>query len=355
MATAITSSFPASSFVQQSLDLHVFFLRIMKEHSFFLEIGFFSKDAAFAQRADQFNRAFDRLLSEVVLLADGNLSESAVLSGQFVTDKTLRAERKTQELSGIAIDTSLTEEELRLLRSSGSVNAGLANTIRLINERAIALTRELVEFKTLILDEMLRCQLFTFNFPLLIDHIRREALFYISQLERLQLRGFINFDQEIIEQKVFWDRIMAEHAQFIAHLLDPTEVALIGQADNLADLFFRLRQQAEELRNVGFGSVLPLIREEISATMNIRNFKATAEELILTCSIKSIIIPLLADHVLREANHFLQILELSGRSNPFVSVAEQTSIGINGIPQTNSLNQIQLFPSGMTNLSQDFE
>ncbi|MPN62883.1 hypothetical protein SDC9_210636 [bioreactor metagenome] len=123
---------------------------------------------------------------------------------------------------------------------------------------------------------------------------------------------------------------MAEHAQFIAHLLDPTEVALIGQADNLADLFFKLRQQAESLRNVGFSAVLPLVREEIRATRNIRNFKSTAEELVLTCSIKSIIIPLLADHVLREANHFLRILELSGQSSPLVSslgVAEQAGVG----------------------------
>lgn len=347
MSTVAATSFSLSRFVQQSLDLNAFFLRIMKEHSFFLEIGFFSKDAAFAQRADQFNRMFNQLLTEVVLLANGNLSEPAVRSGEFVTDKTLRAEIKTQELSGIAIDTSLTQEELLLHHKSDSVNTGLENSVRLINERAIALAKELVNFKTLILDEILKCKLFTFNFPLLIDHIRREALFFISQLERLQLRGFINFNQEIIEQKVFWDRIMAEHAQFIAHLLDPTEVALIDQADNLADLFFRLRQQAESLRNVGFGAVLPLVREEIRATRDIRSFKSTAEELILTCSIKSIIIPLLADHVLREANHFLRILELSGQTSPFVSSLgenEQTGIGVNVSPDMTQLNKLQQFP-----------
>jgi len=31
-------------FVQQSLDLHLFFLRIMKEHSFFLQAAFLPKD-----------------------------------------------------------------------------------------------------------------------------------------------------------------------------------------------------------------------------------------------------------------------------------------------------------------------
>ncbi|XRP92139.1 DUF2935 domain-containing protein [Desulfitobacterium sp. Sab5] len=37
-------------------------------------------------------------------------------------------------------------------------------------------------------------------------------------------------------------------------------------------------------------------------------------------SIKSIIIPLLADHVLREANHFLRIQELSGQTSPFCKI-----------------------------------
>ena len=32
-----------AQFVQQSLDLHLFFLRIMKEHSFFLEAAFVAK------------------------------------------------------------------------------------------------------------------------------------------------------------------------------------------------------------------------------------------------------------------------------------------------------------------------
>lgn len=330
----------------------------MKEHSFFLEAGFLPKDGALAQRADQFNRAFDQLLTDVVLLADGNLSKRAVRSGEFVTDKTLRAEIKTQELSGIAIDTSLTQQEILLLRNCGSVNTGLADAVRLINERAILITKQLVEFKTLVLDEMLKCQLFTFNFPLLIDHIRREALFFIRQLEQLQLRGFINFNQEIIDQKIFWDRIMAEHAQFIAHLLDPTEVALIDQADNFADLFFRLRQQAETLRNVGFGSVLPLVREEIRATRDIRNFKSTAEELILQCSIKSIIIPLLADHVLREANHFLRILEISGHVRPSVNLLnenEQLGVGVNVSPNMTQLNQFQQLPLETMDLNQDFE
>ena len=48
-------------------------------------------------------------------------------------------------------------------------------------------------------------------------------------------------------------------------------------------------------------------REEIRARRH-RDFKRTGLDLILACQVKSIIIPLLADHILREAHHFLTVL-----------------------------------------------
>ncbi|NLL52865.1 MAG: DUF2935 domain-containing protein [Peptococcaceae bacterium] len=303
-------------FIRQSLDLNLFFLRIMKEHSLFLAAGFLSKDAALAEQALQFNTSFNALLTEAVLLANGNVDLTVLSSGEVVTNMTLRAEQKTQQLSGVPIDTALTAQELRLVPAGENVNPAIQGNVQNLNQRAIALTRELVKFKTQILDGMLSCRLFTFNFPLLIIHIRREAILFIEQLESLQRTGAIDYAQEIFAQKIFWDRQMAEHAQFISHLLDPTEAALINQANGFAELFYNLRAQAES----GVNPPDQMIQEEIIATNNLRNFKATAEELILACRIKSIIIPLLADHVLREANHFLRILQtpgsISGMASP---------------------------------------
>lgn len=45
--------------------------------------------------------------------------------------------------------------------------------------------------------------------------------------------------------------------------------------------------------------------ESIKATERLRDFKAAGAEGLLECKIKSIIIPLLTDHVLREATHYL--------------------------------------------------
>lgn len=301
----------SAQFVQQSLELNLFFLRIMKEHSFFLEAGFLCKDKKLIARAEMFKNQFTTLLTEAVKLANGNVSRAVLTSGEVVTDKTRRAELKTQQLTGVHFDTALTVRERQLMAGKG--NPALSAQVSRLNERAINLTRQLVRFKTLVLNEMLSCNLFTYNFPLLIRHIRREALFFIKHLNRLQQHRALDTRREIIEEKLFWDRIMAEHSLFIAHLLDPTEKTLIRKADSFANEFFRLRRQLINAQNQGItnSKLKELIQKELAAARSIAQFKDTADTAILACKIESVIIPLLADHVLREADHFLRILKQS--------------------------------------------
>lgn len=97
---------------------------------------------------------------------------------------------------------------------------------------------------------------------------------------------------------------MKEHAEFIRGLLDPTEKELIMTADQFADAYELL------LQNHG-NDPFYLINASLQETISFRDFKIAGEEGILNCKIKSIIIPLLADHVLREANHFIRILRNS--------------------------------------------
>lgn len=95
---------------------------------------------------------------------------------------------------------------------------------------------------------------------------------------------------------------MKEHAQFIRWLLDLTEKDLILTADNYAKEYEAIiKQYSNNLDNIKNVS--------LNETINFRNFKIAGEEGILNCKIKSIIIPLLADHVLRESNHFIRILK----------------------------------------------
>ena len=82
-------------FIKQSLGLHLFFGRIMKEHSFFLEVAFTPRDTRFAQQADAFRREFDGLLGEAISLSNGVVNPDVLQSGEVVTPFTLNAEKAT--------------------------------------------------------------------------------------------------------------------------------------------------------------------------------------------------------------------------------------------------------------------
>lgn len=49
-------------YVIQSLELHLFFGRIMKEHAFFLRAGFTPADPSFSERAAFYQKGFEALL-----------------------------------------------------------------------------------------------------------------------------------------------------------------------------------------------------------------------------------------------------------------------------------------------------
>jgi len=300
-------------FVRQSLELHLFFARIMKEHSFFLEVGFTPKDASFTQRADEFRREFDKLLAEVVSLSNGVVGTGVLQSGEVVTQYTLNAERASSYFTGVQIPTEITLAEAGLMGGGMvAVTPMLVQRVALINQKAIFLISGLIQFKAAILSNVLSCRMFTVNYPLLIDHIMREARLYLRTVQRLQNREKVNIEKEALEQEAFWNRIMAEHSKFIRGLLDPTENELINTADNFGKEFDQLTAEAIAAMD-NTASFEKVTADSLKATAEIRDFKAQGTQGLLNCKIKSIIIPLLGDHTLREANNYLRLLKIFGK------------------------------------------
>lgn len=297
-------------FIRQSLELHLFFARIMKEHSFFLQIGFTQKDSILIQQANAFRLEFDRLLADVISLSNGVVSQSVLQSGEVITPYTLKAERASAYFTGVVIPTCLTEAEARLM-GNGFIkdNSMLEQRVFILNERAMELVTSLANFKTKLLSDVISCRIFTSNYPLLIDHILREAKFYFMLIKRLQNHEEINLEKEAYEQESFWNRIMAEHSKFIRGLLDPTENELINTANDFGNEFDKLTQEAIEAMD----KVMPISKvteDSIEATKKIQKFKQQGTQGLIECKIKSIIIPLLGDHTLREANHYLRLLNI---------------------------------------------
>lgn len=237
-----------------------FWLRIMKEHSFFLRLGFPCNETQLIQMAQNFETRFAQL-----------------------------------------------EEKSLCLKPNNDVDA-------LANESLTAVL-ELIQFKTLVLDRIIECNLGGSNLPLLVDHIRREAIRFAINIVRLRRGELMTPTEELINDEVFWLRIMADHSKFIVHLLDPSERKFIGQAQMFSDTFDSLRCQAEDFESIleitprPIPSLLRFSGDVIDAGTDICNFKAAATQLLINCEVLSIIPPLLGDHVRREAERFILDVE----------------------------------------------
>lgn len=294
------------NYIKTTLELHIFFTRIMKEHALFLQAGFMPISNDYICEAQWYKGEFEKLLSDTVRISNCMISEEILNSGEVVTPYTFGAEKKTSEFTGIVIDTNITLQELRLKADGYSyIDPNLVDCACYLNNRALQLLDGFIDFKERILCNVLSCKLFTANYPLLLEHIIREAKLYRQYVAMLQNgQNITSDDRKKVE--LFWNQIMMEHALFIRGLLDPSEEELIATSNNFAQEYKKLLQEAKNMTDETIKSVTD---KTITETIKYRDFKKAGTEGILGCKIKSIILPLLADHVLREANHYLRILK----------------------------------------------
>lgn len=190
-------------YVVSSLELHLFFGRIMKEHSLFLEAGFTSKNTKLSKEADNYKISFEKLLLDTLRVSNERIRKSILDSGEIFTDFTLNAEKKTSYYTGIGINSKITlmEKELKCNPTS-NIDTKVVNCVKSINNRAIKLLDGLIEFKIKILDEMLCCKLFTGNYPLLIEHIIQEAKLYRLYIKKIENNE--NIDNDDIKKQSFF-------------------------------------------------------------------------------------------------------------------------------------------------------
>lgn len=327
-----------------SLETHLYFARIMKEHSLFLMAGFPCKDESWIKKADWFREQFEDLLRDVVRMSDQRVTASVLRSDELTTEFTIPAEERTSNLSGVPIDTQITcdTKELRARENrnmnynmsrnmnhhmSGNANRNmnrnmncrnhstcpndhmLFQQVRRINERALQLVNGLIDFKERLLQEVNNCKIFNANYPLLIQHIIREAKLYRDTIMNLQQNRTCTYEA-LLGTETFWNQIMMEHALLIRGLLDPTECQLINTANDFAMDYKKLLEMAKEK---DCEASEELTKRTLEKTIEYSKFKAAGTEGILDCKIASIILPLLADHVLREANHYIRILKIGSQ------------------------------------------
>lgn len=249
-------------FIERSLTENKFWLRIMKEHAMFLGEGMSRNDKDLIQQTDRFFQYFE-------------------------------------------------QQEKRAYQTPPSVE-----TVRKLNEDSIQLVYGFRNFKRNLLILIINCKISGFNFPLLVDHIAREAEYFMNTLQKFNQGILEPIQDAIIHENVFWLKIMMEHSRFISALLDQSERNLVTTARKFGDDFETLLNQARDVESMLYHKkpTYPIIgklnQDSESATEELRDFKKTGLELIKTCQIRNVINPLLADHVVREAEHFLFMIRV---------------------------------------------
>lgn len=272
----------------------------------FLEAGFTNKNYNLAMEADHYKKQFEDLLSYTVSASNGIIRPDILYSEELVTTLTSVAEQKTEEFTGIEINKNITTRELNLQSGvNPQVGQDLVNYVAQLNSDAIRLLDGLINFKERVLDGVLSCTIFTSNYPLLLEHIIHEANLYRSYVVDLENKIDIE-SKNAKEIELFWDHIMMEHALFMRGLLDPSEGELINTSNDFAIKFNELIEKTNEMTD---SNIKNITEETLNETVEFKDFKEAGASGIEQCKIKSIILPLLADHVLREANHYIRILE----------------------------------------------
>lgn len=296
-------------FINQSLKLNLFFLRIMKEHAIFLEAALPLKNKDLISQADAFKNEFTTLLSHAISLSDGVLSSKSLEANELITKYTIDAEKVTQFATGIFIDSHITSMQHSLSFSAADKNITmLTDNVYMLNHHSIAATNMIIKFKSKLKNDVLSCRLFTNAYPSLLDHVLRESIIFVELLTRLQNGTNLYTKRDILNLENFWNEKMSEHSFFIRGLLDPTEMELFNISDNFGKEFETLRKEASIMNSSS--SDLPKLTDiTLKETIKLREFKAQGTEGILACKIKSLILPLLSDHVLREANYYINLLE----------------------------------------------
>jgi len=182
-------------------------------------------------------------------------------------------------------------------------------------EQIAVAVKNIFIFKRHVLHLLIECKICGGSLnPLFIDHLSREALYFLKLLQKFRDCAMRYPVDAMISENVFWLRIMAEHLKFIRGLVDPAERQLLGQLNGLSEEFDQLGLQARDLDSMLWhyrpnDDLIRVEKEVMLATARLRDFLAALECLIKECAALTTIPPLLVDHERRETEHFLRILE----------------------------------------------
>lgn len=281
----------------------------MKEHGYFLQVGFVASDEKWIKQAKEYTKCFDDILIETIELSKGVISKEVLQSGEIITPYTLDIEKVTEKLLGAKINTKITEAEKELCEGN-EFPPHLEKCVSLLNRKVIKLVDDFICYKKNILSEVLSGKIFTRNYPSMIEHFIQEARLYLLLIRRYQAREKIHFYKSALDQQIFWNGIMEDHSKYFRGLFDPCENERIKKAEHFAKEFDRLLCATKEAREVQRCIIFHVVEENRKVAEGFCEFNSKITDCILKNDLRSILVPLFADHTLRELNYYIRLLSI---------------------------------------------
>ena len=288
----------------QSLELHMFYGRLMMEHVMFLEIRLMPANSELSKMAGWLKEQFETLLQNAVMLGDGVISEEAVSSGEMVTAHTLASERLTHYFTGVDVNQGITAMQEKLSGTqTPKVTPELLSQVRKLNAVGESLIHSTIEFKYKVLAQLQACKIFVADYPLLIRNMLHEAIDYNSRFSALK-NGREHYDEQDI--LLFWKQGMLEHVVSYRNMFDPTETEMIAISDGFMHRYTSLMRETSMMNDALTPHILTAVQKE---AIDYRDFSEAVVKKIVACELQCAIFPQMADHWLREMNYFVRLLQ----------------------------------------------
>lgn len=173
-------------FFVESLRNHLYYLRTIRNFCITIELSFYKNNLKYIEICNDFANKCDELGSEAISYTGGFVSKEALDNNIYVSEYSLPCEKLTERLFGIKINTTFTEDELKLQSGlNEKINKDIINKIKELNEKALIFAKNFSTFCVEISNKLDNNQLFSFAYSDFFSYLFDEVNTYILDLERL--------------------------------------------------------------------------------------------------------------------------------------------------------------------------
>jgi len=299
-----------ASFVLQSLNSNLYFLRTLREFCTNLQLSFLSNNEEYIDTARDFGKRCEELGAELIKYANGNVTKQALDNQIFVTDYTLDMELLTEKLFPIDIDTEITKRESALTPGfDENPSMEVVRALEKINNDALILVTNFIDFCQSIKIQMEDNRVFAYFYISLIDAILVEMNLYMVNLERLISKSSIS-PTFIAGYEYLFNDLLQRYSSFIRGLVDPSNNDTIIRATVFYNQFNAL---ANKYKSTG---LTPDIQTELKKESEelVDSFRRLITQLmsdVLSSNTYFLAPPIFLDNIYTTANYFKYVLQTS--------------------------------------------